>query len=463
MPDLLHKTLGPYQIVSVLGRGGFAVVYKARDTRLDRIVALKVLHPYWSEDPGFVARFQQEARAAANLRHRNIVTVYDASEAIGQPYIAMEYLPGRTLRELLEGEGALSLERALPILEQAADALDYAHRRGVVHRDIKPGNMMVEETERGVHVTLMDFGLAKAMGSSSALTSTGTLLGTPEYMAPEQADPSRAAEVGPATDCYALGIVAYQTLTGRVPFIGETPTSVLYAHVHKQPPLPSELNPAIAQPVEAVVLKALEKSPQARYHSSGQMVAALEAAIRQSQSVKLENLYARAARLMTEGKLDEAVATWEELCQLKPDYKDAAAQLAQAQRQRDVLREYRDLAQVIRQSRERVASFAQRNPHFPDPERILKSASRTGGTNLRSNISMAVGGTVLLLVALGLIAWAYTQIRAGKPGLQDSLALQLLYSGNFNLGLGLGIGLAGVVLLLVPLGLIMLERLAPRH
>jgi len=230
------RRIGKYEIIEEVGRGGFAVVYKARDPALDRVVALKVLHPYWSEDPTFATRFRNEARTAANLRHPHIVTVYEAGEAGGQLYIAMEYLPGHTLRELLE-EGALNsthlpLERALPILEQIAEALDYAHEYGVIHRDVKPANVMVEETGRGVQATLMDFGLVKAMEGNAALTSQGTLLGSPEYMAPEQADPDLAAAIGPATDRYALGIVAYQVLTGRVPFAGNTPAT-LAAHLQK--------------------------------------------------------------------------------------------------------------------------------------------------------------------------------------------------------------------------------------
>jgi len=271
------KHIGKYEILEEIGRGGFAVVYKARDTELDRIVALKVLHPYWSADPGFVARFRLEARAVAGLRHPNIVTVYDAGEAEGQLYIAVEYLPGRTLRELLEAEGALTLERALPILEQMAEALDYAHAQGVVHRDVKPGNAIVEETEYGVRATLMDFGLVKAMEGSSVLTSQGTLLGSPEYMAPEQADLERAAEIGPATDRYALGIVAYQMLTGRVPFPGNT-AATLYAHEHKPVPPPLSLRPYLPEPVATALLKMLAKAPAERYRSTGDFTCALASA-----------------------------------------------------------------------------------------------------------------------------------------------------------------------------------------
>jgi formylglycine-generating enzyme required for sulfatase activity len=269
--------LGKYEILEEIGRGGFAVVYKARDTVLDRIVALKVLHPHWTADAGFVARFHREARAAANLRHPHIVTVHDAGEAEGQLYIAMEYLPGRTLRALLEAEGPLSLEQALPILEQTAEALDYAHAQGVVHRDVKPGNVMVEETERGVQATLMDFGLVKAMTGSSVLTSQGTLLGSPEYMAPEQADPERAAEVDPATDRYALGVVAYHMLTGRVPFPGNTPAT-LNAHEHKPVPPPRALRPGLSRAVEAALLKMLAKTPTDRFASARAFVARLRGA-----------------------------------------------------------------------------------------------------------------------------------------------------------------------------------------
>ncbi|MFN2110365.1 MAG: protein kinase domain-containing protein, partial [Anaerolineae bacterium] len=159
MDDVRVKSIGKYEILEELGRGGFATVYKARDTDLGRTIALKVLHAYWAGEQDFAMRFHNEARAAANLSHRNIVTVYEAGEAAGQLYIAMEYLPGRTLHDLLEAEGALSLERTLPILEQIAAALDYAHRHGVIHRDIKPLNVMVEDTTFGPRVTLMDFGL----------------------------------------------------------------------------------------------------------------------------------------------------------------------------------------------------------------------------------------------------------------------------------------------------------------
>lgn len=271
------QTIGKYEIIGELGRGGFAVVYEARDTALDRPVALKVLHPHWSSDPDAASRFLREARLSARLRHPNIVTVYETGEADGRYFLAMAYLPGRTLRELLTTGGALPLARALPILDQIARALDYAHGQGVIHRDVKPANIIIEETGDGLQATLTDFGLVKALAEGSSLTSLGTVIGSPEYMAPEQADPNRAAEVGPATDLYALGIVAYEMLTGRVPFPGNTP-STLYAHEYKPPRPPRELRPDLSEAVEAVLLKMLTKAPTNRYPTAGAFVTALQAA-----------------------------------------------------------------------------------------------------------------------------------------------------------------------------------------
>jgi serine/threonine-protein kinase len=269
--------IGKYEILAELGRGGFAVVYQARDVELDRLVALKVLRPALSDDAEFVARFRQEARAVARLQHRNIITVHDAAQIDGQLIIAMQYLSGRTLRDELKSAGVPPLKQTLAILEQVAAALDFAHQQGVVHRDVKPANIMLEDTDQGVHATLLDFGLAKALEVSTALTSQGTLLGSPEYMAPEQADPNRVNEIGPATDRYALGIVAYQLLTGRVPFPGNIPAT-LNAHLHLTPPDPRTLRSEVSPQVSVVLLKMLAKAPADRYASAGQFVRALRSA-----------------------------------------------------------------------------------------------------------------------------------------------------------------------------------------
>lgn len=266
--------IGKYENLEEIGHGGFAIVYKARDTGLDRTIALKVLYSDRTADPDSVARFRREALVAARLHHPHIFTVYDAGEADGYIYIAMEYLPGQTLRELMDAEKVLSLERALPILEQIAEALDYAHRQGVIHRDIKPGNIIMEETEQGVRVILTDFGLVKAMEESVTLTSQDLLLGSPEYMAPEQADPRRATEVGPATDLYALGIVAYRMLTGQVPFSGKVP-AILNAHMNLDPPDPRAIREDLSPEMATALLKMLAKAPGDRFTSAHAFVARL--------------------------------------------------------------------------------------------------------------------------------------------------------------------------------------------
>ncbi|MCA9873993.1 MAG: serine/threonine protein kinase [Anaerolineales bacterium] len=267
--------LGRYELLAELGRGGFATVYRARDTQLDRIVALKVLHPYWSEDPAFVQRFKQEAKAVANLDHPHIVTIFDTGEVNGRLFIAMEFVDGRTLQATLKNRAPLSVDAAVAILQPLAEALDYAHSRGVIHRDIKPANIMIGETGAQPTVRLLDFGLVKAMDHSQALTSTGETLGTPEYMAPEQADPARAAEIGPATDRYALGVVAYRLLTGRVPFAGST-SATLYAHEYKPVPPPRSLRPDLPPAAEAALLKMLAKTPADRFASAAEFVQALQ-------------------------------------------------------------------------------------------------------------------------------------------------------------------------------------------
>ena len=322
--------IGKYEIIEELGRGGFATVYKARDVELDRVVALKVLHPYYAEDRQFVERFRQEARAAARLRHPHIVTVYDAGEAGDRLYIAMEYLPGRTLQALLEAEGALPLERALPILEQVAEALDHAHAQGVVHRDVKPGNVVVEQAAGGAWATLTDFGLVKALAASTALTSQGTLLGSPEYMAPEQADPERAGEVGPAADRYALGVVAYQMLTGRVPFPGNTPAT-LNAHEHKPVPPPRSLCSRLSEAVEAALLKMLAKAPAERFPSAGAFVAQLrEVLLVEQQSARLTLLYAQLQAAAGRQAWAEAQTLGERIQQLDPAYRDVPKWMSRA-------------------------------------------------------------------------------------------------------------------------------------
>ena len=251
MDQLVGKTLGQYQIISELGRGGMAVVYKAYQPALQRFVAIKVLPPQLSLDPDFIRRFQHEAVAAARLKHPNIVTIYDVGAADGVNYIVMELVEGQSLASVILHEGAVRPERVTNIIAQVASALDYAHSQSFVHRDIKPSNIMLGAND---HVTLMDFGIAKAM-SGTQLTQTGAIIGTPEYMSPEQV---RGLPVDHRADIYSLGIVTYEMLAGQVPFSGDT-ASVLYKQAHELPPpirsRAVHVSPAIARALDRVLVK----------------------------------------------------------------------------------------------------------------------------------------------------------------------------------------------------------------
>jgi len=261
-------TLGNYQIVEKIGAGGMGAVYKAYQPSLGRYVAIKVLPPQTAGDPAFSERFAQEARAVGKLRHPNIVTAFDFTQQDDVAYLVSDYIDGGTLADQLGTP--LPLEYAMGILGPIAAALDYAHARGIVHRDIKPQNVLM--TREGTPV-LTDFGLAKIVGPGSGMTQAGSLMGTADYMAPELAGGAEAA--GPAADQYALGIIAYQMLVGRHPFPSDNPLSALMAHVNKPVPLPSQLGVVLPPGVEAALIRALAKKPEERFARSGDFVRAL--------------------------------------------------------------------------------------------------------------------------------------------------------------------------------------------
>ena len=273
------RTFGKYEVLAQLGRGGFAVVYRARDTTLDRDVALKLLHAQFSGDPAVAERFIKEAKTVANLDHSNIVTLYEVGNLDGQLFIAMELVDGGSLHQRLQATGPLDLAETVTLLEGVAEALDYAHSQGLVHRDVKPANILLKTTHREQERPLLtDFGLVKALSASSHLTRSDSILGTVEYMAPEQIDFERADEIGPATDIYALGIVAYHMLTGQAPFSGST-VQVINAHLNKTAVLPSDLRDDLSAATSAVILRAMAKQPQDRYSSAAAFVNDLRASM----------------------------------------------------------------------------------------------------------------------------------------------------------------------------------------
>ncbi|GAA4239245.1 Stk1 family PASTA domain-containing Ser/Thr kinase [Actinomadura meridiana] len=260
---------GRYELETVIGRGGMAEVYRARDLRLDRVVAVKTLRSDLARDPTFQARFRREAQSAASLNHPSVVAVYDTGEdMIGDtsiPYIVMEYVDGSTLRDLLRENRALLPDKALEVTDGILRALEYSHRGGIVHRDIKPANVMLT---RQHEVKVMDFGIARAMADTAAtMTQTAQVIGTAQYLSPEQA---RGERVDARSDVYSTGCVLYELLTGRPPFTGDSPVAIAYQHVREEPVPPSQVDPQIPQWADAIVLKAMAKEADNRYQNANE-------------------------------------------------------------------------------------------------------------------------------------------------------------------------------------------------
>jgi eukaryotic-like serine/threonine-protein kinase len=259
----LNTLDGRYHVLDRIAAGGMGEVYRAHDAVLERPVAIKVLHRSLAGDAGFVERFRREARAAASLNHQNIVAVHDWGSVDGIYYMVMEYVAGRSVRELLNEQGVLAPAQAADVLEQTLAALQHAHRQGIVHRDVKPENLMV--TRDGV-VKVADFGLARALADAQ-ITEAGTVTGTVQYLAPEQLHGEPA---DPRTDLYALGIVAFELLTARLPFTGETPMAIAYKHIRERVPKPSSINPAVPASLDGWVASVTEKQRELRPESAAE-------------------------------------------------------------------------------------------------------------------------------------------------------------------------------------------------
>ena len=276
MPLATGSTLGRYQIVSPLGQGGMATVYKAFQPALDRYVALKLLRAGIVDDAEQRERFDREAKAIARLRHPSIVQVFDFDTIEGQSFLVMEFIDGGTLKtkqtELATAGQHLPRGDVSRIIGEVADALDAAHHMGIVHRDVKPSNVLLSRSGRAI---MADFGIARIL-TSAGQTQTGVGVGTPEYMSPEQGE---GAAVDKQSDIYSLGVMAYELLTGRVPFRADTPLAVVLAHVRDPLPLPSTIDPSIGPEVERVLLKAMAKTPSERYASAGDFSGALASAL----------------------------------------------------------------------------------------------------------------------------------------------------------------------------------------
>ena len=267
-------TAGPYRVIEPLGRGGMASVYKAYEATLDRYVALKVLPREFLHDPTFAERFRHEAQVIARLEHPNIIPIYafDIEQQEGIPWMAMRLIKGGNLSQLLKRE-RIPFARSVAILRGVAEALDYAHDKGIVHRDVKPQNVLLDE---GGRVYLMDFGIAKIVEGTGGVTVTGMITGTPQYMAPEQA---AVTKIDRRADIYALGIVAYEMFTGRVPFSADTPLAILMKHLQEPIPLPPPSE--VPEPFTRAILKAVAKKPEDRWNAASEFVGALEGGLTQ--------------------------------------------------------------------------------------------------------------------------------------------------------------------------------------
>lgn len=309
---------GQYEILEKIGIGGMATVYKAHQRKLDRSVAVKIMHQTIAQDENFLARFEREARIIAKLDHPYIVPIYDYDTYENQPYLVMKYVDGQTLKAVLR-QGPVQPKEVLRILERVGSALQYAHEHGILHRDIKPSNIMLDN--RG-EVYLMDFGLARITQSGESTMSADVMLGTPHYISPEQAQGNK--DLDSRTDVYSLGVVLYELVTGRVPFMGDTSYAIVHAQITEKPPSPREINPNIPPSVEAVLLRALAKNRDDRYQSVKALVDAYRDAIQGEsqfspvmQIAPKEQTPANMQPNVMVEQLDKVIETWAEESQIQ--------------------------------------------------------------------------------------------------------------------------------------------------
>src|SRR4051812_6838056 len=351
MDGLINRSFGQYKIIEPIRQGGMSTVYKAYQESLDRYVAIKVLA--YNSDPQFVARFKREARAIAQLQPPNILPIYDSNEQDGMLYLVMQYIEnGTTLGDLLDEP--IESGRALRLVGKVLDALSYAHDRGIVHRDIKPANVLLPAPDWPM---LADFGIVKLRDDNQQLTNPGLVIGTAAYMAPEQA---RGKPVDARTDLYATGVVLYEMVTGQVPFEAGTPVALLAKHVYEPPPSPRSILPSLSPEIEALLLRALEKDPAARYQTAADMAADCAQAvirIKRSSAAQLSRLYQEGVQALEDGRLELALAHFEQISGIDPAYQDSAALLDVARTAQ--LRSRTEARQQLEQVRQRSTQSQQ--------------------------------------------------------------------------------------------------------
>ncbi|MBI9051834.1 MAG: protein kinase [Anaerolineaceae bacterium] len=411
---LVGQTLGGYRLVDRLGQGGMATVYKAYEPALDRFVAIKVLPQFFANDPGFTSRFRREAKAVAQLNHPNIVPIYSFGESSGITYIAMQYVEGDTLKH--ERGEKLDVQAALRLLLPITRALGYAHQRGIIHRDVKPSNVLLNNEGWPL---LADFGLAKmAEASNEKLTGTGVGMGTPTYMSPEQ---GQGIHVDHRSDIYSLGIMLYKFVTGDVPFHADTPMAIVIKHISASLPLPRHIDPSIPEVVENIILKATAKAPADRFQTAEEMAKAMEAVLlgnldaAEIQGLASVAFKAQAEKAAKAEKWQEAVQAWESFLALESgDRVEVEEQLQHARKYARIDGNYNEAQESIRKKHygramELLLGIIAQDPTYKSTSRLLVEAEEANKAIplwRRARVWGGLTAAVVLVIALGFgIVW----------------------------------------------------------
>jgi serine/threonine-protein kinase len=361
----METRIGNYEIIKEIGKGGFATIYLARHSTLQKEIALKVLKSGQVQDEKNRERFIREARAASALEHPRIVKIDKLIEDENQICIAMEYFPKGDLRQYVEKHLPLSNFEVIRILGQVAEALDYAHSRGVLHRDVKPANILMDEDGNAY---LSDFGLVRQSGDPH-LTQIGSMVGTATYTSPEQAQ-GRLDLTG-STDQYSLAVVAYELLVGKIPFEGDNSTAIALLHVTKAPPIPSSINPAVTTEMDEVLLRGLAKSPASRYSSCTEFVHALEGAIQTGQVRYFRELLAESRVLIEK---NDFAGVREKLLLAKtilPDRPEMQTMLVELEQTRQNAQDYEQCNQILKNVEQKAVSILNLYPNYPDPQGLF--------------------------------------------------------------------------------------------
>jgi serine/threonine protein kinase len=439
-----QQVLGKYEIIKALGEGGFATVYHAVDSTVGVEVALKILKPDKANEPEVVQRFKQEAKITAGLFHPNIVSFFEIDQIEGRQYIALRYVPGKNLRDRLKGGETFSLDQIVAIVGQVSAALDYAHDQDVVHRDVKPSNIILDD--KG-HVTLIDFGIVKALINSSIETTFNAVVGTPNYLSPEQAE---SKTVDRRSDQYSLGIVAYHLLTEQLPFLAETTPSLLYKIVHEDVPSPSDITPRAEGAVGDVVLKAMAKEPAERYATCKEFAESFAVAVAYVKGEKLQALCQEARAHLNAADILKAEAALNKASAIAPNQPEIKQLQEDFQTQHAYLTRYGKIHQQLNMIKDKALALRADYPAMPDPDGIFEALSPKPSANSRiacDSTPIQWSLIVLSLCALIALVVGIFQVLGTDFGAENLFdQINRLAQGDFLIGLSIGIGISNVAL-----------------